>query len=136
MEQYNVTGMSCAACSARVEKAVSKVPGVTSCSVSLLTNSMGVEGNASPEAVIAAVEEAGYGASAKAKTAGQQKTDAAAAGEDMLKDRETPFLKKRLITSLCFLVPLMYVSMGHISGSKPCGYGTCAAASDSDCHGD
>ena len=119
MEQYNVTGMSCAACSARVEKAVSKVPGVTSCSVSLLTNSMGVEGSASPEAVIAAVEEAGYGASAKAKTAGQQKTDAAAAGEDMLKDRETPVLKKRLIASLCFLVPLMYVSMGHMMWNWP-----------------
>ena len=90
-----MTGMSCAACSARVEKAVSKVPGVTSCSVSLLTNSMGVEGSASPEAVIAAVEEAGYGASPKAKAAGQQRTDAAAAGEDMLKDRETPVLKKK-----------------------------------------
>ena len=109
MEQYNVTGMSCAACSARVEKAVSKVPGVTSCSVSLLTNSMGVEGTASPEAVIRAVEEAGYGASRKGA-----KAQAVSAEKDALKDREAPALKKRLIASLCLLVPLMYVSMGHM----------------------
>ncbi len=114
MEQYNVTGMSCAACSARVEKAVSKVPGVTSCSVSLLTHSMGVEGTASPEAVIRAVEKAGYGASRKGA-----KAQAASAEEDALKDRETPVLKKRLIASLCLLVPLMYVSMGHMMWSWP-----------------
>ncbi len=114
MEQYNVTGMSCAACSARVEKAVSKVPGVTSCSVSLLTNSMGVEGTASPEAVIRAVEEAGYGASRKGA-----KAQAVSAEEDALKDRETPALKKRLIASLCLLVPLMYVSMGHMMWGWP-----------------
>ena len=101
MEQYNVTGMSCAACSARVEKAVSKVPGVTSCSVSLLTNSMGVEGSASPADIIAAVEEAGYGASRKgAGTAGKGTAAAGSAGSsiaaagDSLKDRETPVLKK------------------------------------------
>ena len=120
MEQYNVTGMSCAACSARVEKAVSKVPGVTSCSVSLLTNSMGVEGTASPEAIIAAVEEAGYGASEKVKAAEDRgKGSAAAAGEEMLKDRETPVLKRRLIASLCFLIPLMYFSMGHMMWNWP-----------------
>ena len=109
MEQYTVTGMSCAACSARVEKAVSKVEGVTSCSVSLLTNSMGVEGTASAEAVIKAVEEAGYGASKKG--AGADKPSGggsqAAAYDDMLKDRETPVLRKRLIASLCLLIPLM-----------------------------
>ena len=117
MEQYTVTGMSCAACSARVEKAVSKVPGVTSCSVSLLTNSMGVEGTAASSDIIAAVEEAGYGAAEKG--AGQAKQQSAAAGEDFLKDRETPVLKRRLIASLCFLIPLMYVSMGHTMWGWP-----------------
>ena len=117
MEQYNVTGMSCAACSARVEKAVSKVPGVTSCSVSLLTNSMGVEGTADPAQVIAAVEEAGYGATEKgagAQEGAQVKASSVSAAEDSLKDRETPKMKRRLIASLCFLVPLMYFSMGHM----------------------
>ena len=118
MEQYNVTGMSCAACSARVEKAVGKVPGVTSCSVSLLTNSMGVEGSADPAEVIAAVEEAGYGASQK----GGLKA-ASAAGpanpEEALADHETPLLKKRLWTSLVFLVVLMYFSMGHMMWNWP-----------------
>ena len=109
MEQYNVTGMSCAACQARVEKAVSAVPGVTSCAVSLLTNSMGVEGTASPDAIVRAVENAGYGASPKGAVA----KSAASADEDALADRETPVLKRRLIASLCLLLPLMYVSMGH-----------------------
>ncbi|MBQ6715337.1 MAG: heavy-metal-associated domain-containing protein, partial [Clostridia bacterium] len=108
MDQYNVTGMSCAACSARVEKAVSKVPGVTACSVSLLTNSMGVSGTASAQDIIAAVEQAGYGASKK----GVEKASAATAGEDALKDRETPAMKRRLFASLGFLIVLMYVSMG------------------------
>ncbi len=121
MEQYNVTGMSCAACSTRVEKAVSKVPGVTSCSVSLLTNSMGVEGTAAPEAVIAAVEEAGYGAAQKGARAenGSRASVSSAAAEDSLKDRETPKMKKRLIASLCFLLPLMYFSMGHMMWNWP-----------------
>ena len=122
MEQYNVTGMSCAACSARVEKAVSKVPGVTSCSVSLLTNSMGVEGTADPAQVIAAVEEAGYGAAEK-RAAGLERPQASAssvsAAEDSLKDRETPRMKRRLIASLCFLIPLMYFSMGHMMWNWP-----------------
>ena len=122
MEQYNVTGMSCAACSARVEKAVSKLPGVESCSVSLLTNSMGVEGTADPAAVIAAVEAAGYGASAKGGTA-QKKSGAASgvygeAGE-ALRDKETPLLRKRLIASLVFLAALMYISMGHMMFGLP-----------------
>ena len=108
MEQYNITGMSCAACSARVEKAVSAVEGVSACSVSLLTNSMGVEGTAAPEAIIAAVEAAGYGASRK----GEKKTSPAA-DEEALRDRETPVLKRRLASSLGFLLVLMYVSMGH-----------------------
>jgi len=108
MKQYNVTGMSCAACQARVEKAVSAVPGVTACAVSLLTNSMGVEGDAAPEAVVRAVENAGYGASPK----GAAKT-AAAPEEDALADRETPVLRRRLLWSLALLLPLMYVSMGH-----------------------
>ncbi len=108
MKQYNVTGMSCAACSARVEKAVSAVPGVTSCSVSLLTNSMGVEGTADAQAIMHAVEEAGYGASPKDGTA-----SAAPVSEDALADRETPILKRRLIASLGFLLILMYLSMGH-----------------------
>ena len=109
MEQYDVTGMSCAACSARVEKAVSGVPGVTSCSVSLLTNSMGVEGTADPKAIIKAVEDAGYGASVK----GSSKTTDHSSEEKQLEDRETPRLKKRLISSLGFLAVLMYFSMGH-----------------------
>ena len=111
MEQYTVTGMSCAACQANVEKAVSQVEGVKSCSVSLLTNSMGVEGNASSAAVIRAVEQAGYGAALKSAPAA--KTTALEAEEDALKDRETPKLKKRLLLSLGFLIALMYVSMGH-----------------------
>ena len=115
MEQYTVTGMSCAACSTRVEKAVSKVPGVTACSVSLLTNSMGVEGSASPQAVIAAVEEAGYGAAVK----GAPAETAQAAGEDALEDRETPVLKRRLLASLGFLAVLMYLSMGHMMWGWP-----------------
>ena len=120
MEQYNVTGMSCAACSARVEKAVSEVPGVTSCSVSLLTNSMGVEGSASPADIIAAVEEAGYGAAQKGKEpGGTTAAGSAAAAEDSLKDTETPKMKKRLIASLCFLIPLMYFSMGHMMWNWP-----------------
>ena len=118
MEQYTVTGMSCAACSSRVEKAVSKVPGVTSCSVSLLTNSMGVEGTASAEAIISAVEEAGYGASKKG-AAGQAQSASNADAEDMLKDRETPVLKRRLFTSLGFLIVLMYFSMGHMMWGWP-----------------
>lgn len=117
MEQYSVTGMSCAACSTRVEKEVSKVPGVTSCSVSLLTNSMGVEGSAKASDIIAAVEHAGYGASVKA--ADQEAASKMAAGEELLKDKETPKLKKRLITSLCFLIPLMYFSMGHMMWDWP-----------------
>ena len=112
MTQYNVTGMSCAACSARVEKAVNALDGVESCSVSLLTNSMGVEGTVSPEAVIRAIEEAGYGASVKG--ADSAASSSAAADEDALKDRATPALKKRLIASLGFLAVLMYFSMGHM----------------------
>ena len=122
MEQYNVTGMSCAACSARVEKAVSKVPGVTSCSVSLLTNSMGVEGTASPSDIIAAVEAAGYGASEKGHHAAEQAGGngvSIAEAEDSLKDRETPKMKRRLIASICFWVPLMYISMGHMMWNWP-----------------
>ena len=120
MEQYNVTGMSCAACSTRVEKAVSGVPGVTSCSVSLLTNSMGVEGTASSSEIIAAVENVGYGASLKGKkgeTAGAG--GAGTSAEDALKDTETPKMKRRLIASLCFLAPLMYLSMGHMMWNWP-----------------
>ena len=116
MEQYTVTGMSCAACSARVEKAVSAVPGVTSCSVSLLTNSMGVEGTASAEAVVSAVQAAGYGASLKGASSC---APTAAAQEDALADRETPALKRRLIASLGFLLALMYVSMGHMMWGWP-----------------
>ena len=130
MEQYIVTGMSCAACSARVEKAVSKLEGVDACSVSLLTNTMGVEGTVSAEAVIQAVEQAGYGASKKEKgrTAGGSAGDGVriasteggtAAGEEMLKDRETPVLKKRLWASLGFLIVLMYFSMGHMMWNWP-----------------
>ena len=124
MEQYHVTGMSCAACSSRVEKAVSRVPGVESCSVSLLTNSMGVEGTASPEAVIAAVEAAGYGASCKGRGAGTSggSCNGASGGgaeADLLEDTETPVLKKRLIWSIIFLVVLMYFSMGHMMWGWP-----------------
>ena len=118
MEQYQVTGMSCAACSSRVEKAVSAVPGVTSCSVSLLTNSMGVEGTAAPEAIIQAVTDAGYGASLKKKENGTA-TASAPNYDDMLKDTETPKMKKRLIASLVLLIPLMYVSMGHMMWNWP-----------------
>ena len=116
MEQYTVTGMSCAACSARVEKAVSGVKGVSSCSVSLLTNSMGVEGTASAEDIIAAVREAGYNASPKGR---QELSARKSADEDALRDRETPVLKKRLIASLGFLIVLMYVSMGHMMWGWP-----------------
>ena len=129
MEQYTVTGMSCAACSARVEKAVSAVPGVASCSVSLLTNSMGVEGSASPEDIISAVENAGYGAQKKSGAkpgAGAGQGSSAHGGADMyreaeeaLKDKETPKLKKRLIVSVIFLVVLMYFSMGHMMWGWP-----------------
>ncbi len=115
MEQYTVTGMSCAACSTRVEKAVSSVESVTSCSVSLLTNSMGVEGTASAEAVIAAVQAAGYGASLKGAQQAVQSTDAS----DAFADREMPILKRRLIASLAFLLPLMYLSMGHMMWKLP-----------------
>ena len=116
MEQYNVTGMSCAACSARVEKAVSKVPGVTSCSVSLLTNSMGVEGTASSDEIIRAVLDAGYGASLKGAS-GQQMS--ASVAEEALEDHETPVLKRRLIASIGFLLVLMYFSMGHMMWGWP-----------------
>lgn len=124
MEQYNVTGMSCAACSARVEKAVSKLPGVDSCSVSLLTNSMGIEGTASAQEIIKAVEDAGYGASRKVagtadREAGSQAASGSMSGEDALKDRETPLLKKRLWYSLGFLIVLMYLSMGHMMWKWP-----------------
>ena len=124
MEQYHVTGMSCAACSARVEKAVSKVPGVTSCSVSLLTNSMGVEGTAAADDVIRAVETAGYGASRKGAagsgaSSGHNGYDSIRAMEESLKDKATPVLKKRLIASVGFLIILMYVSMGHMMWGWP-----------------
>ena len=116
MKQYTVTGMSCAACSARVEKAVSQVPGVQSCSVSLLTNSMGVEGTASDSDIIKAVEEAGYGAASKEASAQNQSVSM---DEKALEDKETPKLKKRLIASLCLLIPLMYLSMGHMMWGWP-----------------
>ncbi len=116
MEHYTVTGMSCAACSARVEKAVSAVPGVTSCSVSLLTHSMGVEGSATPDAVISAVQAAGYGASLKGPA---QSVPSIAEQEDALADHETPVLKRRLIASLGFLIVLMYFSMGHMMWGWP-----------------
>ena len=127
MKQYIVTGMSCAACSSRVEKAVSKVEGVENCSVSLLTNSMGVEGTASDEAVIKAVEDAGYGASLKTSHTASDKSGTSQSGsqgmyaaqEDMLKDRATPVLKKRLIASVGFLIVLMYISMGHMMWGWP-----------------
>ena len=126
MEQYIVTGMSCAACQARVEKAVGQVPGVCSVSVSLLTNSMGVEGSASgvegsasQEEIIRAVEAAGYGASLKGAPAGEAKTDYLAAQEEALQDRETPKLKRRLLLSVGFLVVLMYITMGHHMAGWP-----------------
>ena len=114
MEQYNVTGMTCAACSARVEKAVGKVPGVTACSVSLLTNSMGVEGSAAPADIVAAVESAGYGAAPKSS-----RQAAPAPSSASLEDQEFPRLKKRLWWSLGFLMALMYVSMGHMMWGWP-----------------
>ncbi len=117
MEQYTVTGMSCAACSSRVEKAVSKVAGVNACSVSLLTNAMGVEGTAKPEDIIKAVEEAGYGAMPKNNAV--QKNALDASQEDLLADKETPVLKQRLIYSLGFLIVLMYLSMGHMMWGFP-----------------
>ena len=110
MKQYTVTGMNCAACSARVEKAVLKVEGVTSCSVSLLTNSMAVEGTASPASIIKAVKDAGYGAKEKGNEAEKKSNEA----EDALEDHETPKLKKRLAASVIFLLILMYFSMGHM----------------------
>ena len=119
MKQYKVTGMSCAACSARVEKAVNQVPGVTACSVSLLTNSMGVEGTVDPSTVIAAVEAAGYGASEKGTEAGDSVKTSAGAEDDFLKDTETPKIRRRLIASLIFLAPLMYLSMGHMMWNWP-----------------
>ncbi|MEJ8734846.1 heavy metal translocating P-type ATPase [Mediterraneibacter sp. ICN-202921] len=119
MKQYTVTGMSCAACSARVEKAVAKVPGVSSCSVSLLTNSMGVEGEAKASDVIAAVEAAGYGAAEKGLKTKNEQTAGTASQEEFLQDKETPKLKKRLILSLVFLLPLMYISMGHMMWNWP-----------------
>ena len=118
MEQYNVTGMSCAACSARVEKAVNGVEGVTSCSVSLLTNSMGVEGTADASSIIKAVQDAGYGASKKGSVDSKSSTSVSEY-EEMIKDRETPLLKKRLIYSVGFLVILMYFSMGHMMWNWP-----------------
>ena len=163
MKQYEVTGMSCAACSARVEKAVSKIEGVTSCSVNLLTNSMGVEGAVDAQTVIEAVEAAGYKAAEKESRTGQEAGRMEKSGE--LKDKETPEMKKRLIASLCFLIPLMYLSMGHmmwgwkvpeivsenhvamgiiqlllttsgISGRKSCGDGAGAAPVNDNRYGD
>ena len=119
MEQYNVTGMSCAACQTRVEKAVSKVPGVTSCAVSLLTNSMGVEGTASPAEIIAAVENAGYGASKKGEKGSTSQSASTAEYEEMLKDKETPVMRRRLVSSVFLLIPLMYFSMGHMMWGWP-----------------
>lgn len=120
MKQYTVTGMSCAACSARVEKAVSKVPGVTSCSVSLLTNSMGVEGNATDQEIIKAVVDAGYGASVKdGRSEKNGQSNSAVASEEALADHETPILKKRLLYSAGFLLVLMYFSMGHMMWNWP-----------------
>ena len=123
MQQFNITGMSCAACSARVEKAVSGVPGVSSCSVNLLTNSMGVEGTATNEQIIAAVENAGYGANAKNGTKktseNTQINSSSSQEEDSLKDKDTPVLAKRLIFSIIFLLPLIYISMGHSMWNWP-----------------
>ena len=115
MNEFNVTGMSCAACSARVEKAVSELEGVTSCAVSLLTNSMGVEGTAKPEEIISAVEKAGYGASLKSENKAKNKPEKF----DALEDKETPVLKKRLWASIGFLAVLMYISMGHTMWNWP-----------------
>ena len=119
MKQFDVTGMSCAACSARVEKAVSHVPGVTACAVSLLTNSMGVEGTASPAEIIAAVENAGYGASKKGEKGSTSQSASTAEYEEMLKDKETPVMKRRLLSSVLLLIPLMYFSMGHMMWGWP-----------------
>ena len=119
MRQYIVTGMSCAACSSRVEKAVSKVPGVESCSVSLLTNSMGVQGTASDGDIIAAVKAAGYGAEVKESKKTGHPAVSAGENEELLKDRETPVLKKRLLASGVFLVVLLYLSMGHMMWGWP-----------------
>ncbi|MCI8635129.1 MAG: cadmium-translocating P-type ATPase [Eubacterium sp.] len=119
MQQYNVTGMSCAACSSRVEKAVKKVPGVTACSVSLLTNSMGVEGMADEAEVIQAVENAGYGAAVKGREKSGAQSERNTDAEEMLKDRETPVLRHRLLASVGFLLVLMYVSMGHMMWGWP-----------------
>ena len=119
MKQFNVTGMSCAACSARVEKAVNAVPGVTSCSVSLLTNSMGVEGTASPADIIKAVVDAGYGASEKGAGGQQSAASSMAEAEAALEDHETPVLKRRLISSVGFLIVLMYFSMGAMMWGWP-----------------
>ena len=126
MEQYSVKGMSCAACQARVEKAVNKVPGVTSCAINLLTNSMGVEGSASAADIIMAVENAGYGAKLKDSPAAQRSRSLsgtaagqASADEEMLRDRETPLLKKRLMASVVFLCALMYISMGSMMWGWP-----------------
>lgn len=124
MEQYQVTGMSCAACSARVEKAVNKVDGVTACSVNLLTNSMGVEGSAKPSDIIKAVEDAGYGASVKTEDSTKNRNADSlidyTAQEEALQDKETPKLKKRLLFSVLFLLILMYFSMGRDCGISGC----------------
>ena len=142
MEQYNVTGMSCAACSARVEKAVSKVPGVTACSVSLLTNSMGVEGTASPQDDRR--RRAGTRATARRSRARAARTQSPSAAEEQLEDHETPKLRRRLLWSLGFLLVLMYFSMGHMMWGWPlpsfydgqsCGDGSDAAAADGHHHG-
>ena len=119
MKQYDVGGMMCAACSARVEKVVSEVPGVTSCSVSLLTNSMGVEGTASDEEIIKAVVDAGYEASVKAEAGSSTDTKSDSIASDPLTDKETPLLKNRLITSLIFLLPLLYITMGYMLWNFP-----------------
>ena len=122
MEQYNVTGMSCAACSARVEKAVRSVEGVTEVSVNLLTNSMLVEGTADSSAIITAVEQAGYGAEKKIHgVQNAQESGVSARASDALADKETPRMKRRLMASLCFLIPLMYLSMGHMMWGWPVG---------------
>ncbi len=119
MEQYTVTGMSCAACSQRVEKAVSKLEGVTSCSVSLLTNSMGVEGTVDSQTIIKAVEDAGYGAALKGSGTKQEAKNGQSDYEELLVDHETPKMKRRLIASVILLIPLMYVSMGHMMWGWP-----------------
>ena len=134
MKQYTVTGMSCAACSSRVEKAVSKVPGVTACSVSLLTNSMGVEGDVPPETVIHAVEDAGYGASLKGQGTAAQAQSASEA-EDALKDRETPVLKHRLIAYVDGTYDVG-LAAAALYGWQPCGDGTFAAPFGRNYHGD